>query len=99
MQMLVVDDMSMLTPVTFTKINVYLQKALESKFTFGRISVLLSGDMYQFPPVQRGLRRPALYQAAVMLGLGLSMPNDAHRVGAEIFTKFRMVTLDGQVRA
>ena len=98
-QLLVIDEVSMLTPVTLTKISTYLRLALESEYLFGGISVLLIGDFFQFPPIQRNLKNPALYQAAVMLGMGLKMPNDAYRVGAEIFTKFRKVTLDGQMRA
>ena len=97
--MLVIDEVSMLTPVTLAKINMYIQDALGSDYLFGGLDVLLIGDMFQFPPVQRGLRKPALYQAAVMLALGLNLPNDAYRIGAETFTKFQMVILDGQSRA
>ena len=98
-QLLIIDEISMLTAVTLAKINMYLQKALESEYLFGGIDIILIGDMFQFPPVQNTLSKPALYQAAVMLGLGLNMPNEAYRTGAQLFTKFRMVILDGQVRA
>ena len=98
-ELLVIDEVSMLTPVTLTKIDMYLPSSLDSDYLFGGLSVLLIGDMYQFPPVQRGLKKPALYQAAVMLALGLNLPNEAYRMGAQIFTRFRLVILDGQVRA
>ena len=61
-ELLIIDEVSMLTPVTSTKIYTYLRKSLESDYLFGGISVLLIGDMYQFPPVQRGLKKPALHQ-------------------------------------
>ena len=98
-QLLVIDEASMLTPVTLTKINTYLKQSLKSEHLFGGLSVILIGDFDQFPPVERGLKNPALYQAAVMLAQGMNMPNEAYRVGAEIFTKFRLVILKGQVRA
>ena len=98
-QVLIIDEVSMLTPVTLARINIYLQKSLENKFLFGGLDVILIGDMFQFPPIQPGLAKPALYQAAVMLGLGLTPPNEDYRRGAILFTKFRLVILDGQVRA
>ena len=97
--LLIIDEVSMLTPVTLTRIDTYLRECLEDQeHLFGGLDVLLIGDMYQFPPVSPGLKKPALYQAAVMLALGLNLPSESYRVGANIFTKFRMVILDGQKR-
>ena len=101
-QLLIIDEASMLTPVTLAKINFYLQQALGDDYLFGGVSILLIGDMYQFPPVEPYLRNPSLYQAAVMLALGLpanAFPNNAYKVGAQIFTRFRLVILDGQARS
>ena len=97
-QLLVIDEISMLTPVTLTKINFYLKSAFNNDYEFGGLSILLIGDMYQFPPVDK-LSHAALYQAAVALGMGLSFPNTACRTGAETFIKFRLVILNGQARA
>ena len=97
--LLIIDEMSMLTPVTLCRIDHYLRAALDTDYLFGGLDVLLIGDMWQFPPVAPGLAKPALYQAAVMLGLGLRLPNEAYRKGAATFIKFKMVTLKGQVRS
>ena len=97
--LLIIDEISMLTPVTLCRIDYYLRTALESDYLFGGLDILLIGDMWQFPPVSPGLAKPSLYQGAVMLGLGLRLPNDAYRIGSSLFTKFRLVILDGQVRA
>lgn len=61
--------------------------------------MLLIGHMYQFPPVQPGFETPSLHQTAVMLGLGLNMPNEEYRAGAQLFTRFQTVKLNGQVRS
>ena len=98
-EVLVIDEVSMLTPVTLNKISWSLQQTFGNEYLFGGFDVILIGDMMQFEPVQPGLRKPALYQAAVMLGLSMKLPNEAYRVGAELFTRFQMVVLDGQVRA
>ena len=96
--LLVIDEISMLTPVTLCRIEYQLRTSLENEYLFGGLDILLIGDMWQFPPVAPGLPKPALYQGAVMLGLGLRMPNEAYRIGASIFTQFTLVTLDGQER-
>ncbi len=97
--LLVIDEASMLTPVTLLRINNHLQLALNNKKLFGGLSVLLIGDMYQFPPVDEYLKKPALYQSVVMLALGKKLPHEAYTLGAILFTKFKMVRLKGQVRA
>ena len=66
--LLIIDEVSMLTPVTLSKINFYLQKAFENDYVFGGISVLLIGDMFQFPPIEQ-INNLALYQAAVQLAM------------------------------
>ena len=67
--LLIIDEMSMLTPVTLCSIEHYLRTSLNDDYLFGGLDILLIGDMWQFPPVAPGLAKPALYQAAVMLGL------------------------------
>ena len=97
--LLVIDEASMLTPVTLAKIDLYMRAALDEKYSFGGKDVILIGDMFQFPPIDDYLSKPALYQAAVALALGFKMPNEDYRVGASLFTKFRLVILEGLVRA
>ena len=57
------------------------------------------GDMFQFPPIGRKLRKPALYQAAVLCSRNRKLPNDCYRTGANLFMKFRLLRLKGQERA
>eukprot|EP01084_Bolivina_argentea_P200882 343436_1 len=45
------------------------EATFNNELLFGGLSVLLIGDMYQFPPVDEYLTKPALYQALVRLGL------------------------------
>ena len=55
--------------------------------------------MFQFPPVAPGLSKPSLYEAAVRLAMNENLPNVNYKIGAQVFTKFRLVILDGQARA
>ena len=97
-QLLVIDEASMMTPVTLARIDLHLRLSLESDLHFGGLHLLLPGDFFQFPPVS-GLAKPALYQAAVLCARGLRLPNDAYRTGAHLFTKFTLLILEEQVRA
>ncbi len=82
-----------------TKIDLHLRLALGNDWLFGGKDILLIGDMWQFPPVAPGLANPALYQAIVSVSCGRRAPNEAYRKGAHLFSKFKLVILDGQVRA
>ena len=57
------------------------------------------GDMFQFAPIGFKLRKPALYQAAVLCSRNRKLPNIAYRNGANLFMKFRLLRLKGQERA
>ena len=98
-QLIVIDEASMMTPVTLARIDLHLRLSLESDLPFGGLHILLIGDFYQFPPVSRGLAKPSLYQAAVLCARGLRLPNEAYRTGAHLFTKFKLLILDEQRRA
>ena len=98
-QLLAIDEASMMTPVTLAMIDLHLRLSLESDLPFGGIHFLLIGDFFQFPPVAPGLPKPSLYQAAVLCARGLRLPNDAYRTGAHLFTKFKLLILDEQIRA
>ena len=98
-QLVVIDEASMMTPVTLARIDLHLRLSLESDLPFGGIHLLLIGDFFQFPQVAPGLAKPSLYQAAVLCARGLRLPNDAYRTGAHLFTKFKLLILDEQIRA
>ena len=40
-----------------------------------------------------------MFQAAVLCARGLRLPNDAYQTGAHLFTKFKLLILDEQIRA
>ena len=44
------------------------------------------------------LRKPALYQAAVVVSTNKRVPNEAYRAGANLFTRFRLFVLNDQQR-
>ena len=82
-QLVVIDEASMMTPVTLARIDLHLRLSLESDLSFGGLHLLLIGDFFQFPPVSRGLSKPSLYQAAVLCARRLRLPNEAYRTGLE----------------
>ena len=55
--------------------------------------------MFQFPPIGRKLRKPSLYQAAVLCSRNRRLPNHSYRTGANLFMKFRLIRLQEQRRA
>ena len=96
---LIIDEVSMLTPVSLAQIDKNLRQSLNNSFIFGGLDIILIGDMWQFNPVQPGLSKPALYQAIVKLAQDKKLPNEAYEKGAKLFSLFKLVLLEGQVRA
>jgi len=72
--LIVIDEASMMTPVTLARIDLHLRLCFDCDKPFGGFDVILIGDFFQFPPVQEGMSKPALYQAAVRFSRGLSLP-------------------------
>ena len=95
--LILIDEASMITPVTLARIDLRLRHCFNPDLPFGGKHVLLCGDMWQFPPVS-GLRKPALYQAAVVVATNKKVPNEAYRAGANLFTKFKLFVLTDQQR-
>ena len=98
-RILVLDEVSMCNPVMFALIDLRLRQCFNPQKPFGGLHVILLGDMYQFPPIGRKLKKPALYQAAVLCSRYRKLPNMMYRSGANLFTKFRLLKLKGQERA
>ena len=63
---MVIDGASMMTPVMLARIAFHLSLSLELNSPFGRLHILVIGDIFQFPTVSRGFAKPSLYQAAVL---------------------------------
>ena len=95
--MLLIDEASMLTPVTLARIDLRLRHCFNPDLPFGGKHILLLGDMWQFPPVS-GLAKPALYQSAVVVATNKRVPNEAYRAGANLFTQFKLFVLKDQHR-
>ena len=95
--MLLIDEVSMMTPVTLARIELRMRQSLDPNLPFGGKHILLLGDMWQFPPVS-DLFKPALYQSAVVVATNKRVPNEAYRAGANLFTQFRLFVLNDQQR-
>ena len=97
---LVIDEVSMITPVTLARTDARLRQCLNPNKPFGGLHVILVGDMWQFEPVSKGLKKPALYQGMVLMARNRRLPpGDAYRTGVNIFSEFRLFLLGGQERA
>ena len=97
---LLIDEVSMLTPVTLARIDSRMRECLDPDKPFGGKHIILLGDMWQFEPVSFELRKPALYQGMVLLARNRKLPGDhAYRAGVNIFSNFRLFVLEGQKRA
>ena len=52
--LLIIDEISMMTPDLFDKLNELAKRIRANRKPFGGIQVLLVGDFYQLPPVRKG---------------------------------------------
>jgi ATP-dependent DNA helicase PIF1 len=52
LQLLIIDELSMMSEELFTKISEFLSIIKGSDLPFGGVQLVLSGDFYQLPPVQ-----------------------------------------------
>ncbi len=98
--LLVIDEASMVTPVMLAKIDYHLRAVFDKNYAFGGKDVVLVGDFWQFPPVTKKYKnKMALYQAAVRTERGLTAPNTNYTKGSKLFLLFKLVELQGQERA
>lgn len=51
MDVLIIDEVSMLSQRTFEQVSFVLEKVRKSSRPFGGVQVILSGDFYQLPPI------------------------------------------------
>ena len=54
LKVLIIDEVSMISPAIFTAMDTILQAFKKSSLAFGGVQVILSGDFFQLPPVSRG---------------------------------------------
>ncbi|MCP4053193.1 MAG: hypothetical protein GY739_09005, partial [Mesoflavibacter sp.] len=99
---LVIDEVSMLTPVTLARIDLHLRCAFNKDYVFGGKDIVLVGDFFQFPPISdNNIPFMALYQAAVRIQRNphIYVHNTNYEKGARLFMLFQLVQLRGQERA
>ncbi len=65
MNVLIVDEVSMLSPVLFSVMDRMFRMAKESDELFGGIQIIFSGDFFQLPPVARGQERRYVWQTSL----------------------------------
>jgi hypothetical protein len=56
LEVLIIDEVSMISPDLFETIDRILRKFKKSERPFGGVQVVLSGDFFQLPPISKGLR-------------------------------------------
>jgi ATP-dependent DNA helicase PIF1 len=54
LNVLIIDEVSMISPAVFTAMDLILKAFKKSVLPFGGVQVILSGDFFQLPPVSRG---------------------------------------------
>ncbi len=55
-KVLIVDEISMVSPFVFTTVNTILQKARGNDDPFGGVQLVMSGDFFQLPPVVKPMQ-------------------------------------------
>ena len=53
LKVLIIDEVSMISPAIFTAMDLILKGFKKSALSFGGVQVILSGDFFQLPPVSR----------------------------------------------
>jgi ATP-dependent DNA helicase PIF1 len=60
---LIIDEVSMMTPELFEKLDAVGRRLRGSSSPFGGIQIVLVGDFFQLPPVEKGAARRLLFQS------------------------------------
>lgn len=87
-QVLIIDEVSMLTPGLFEAVNTILQNVHFSPEPFGGIQVVLTGDFFQLPPVMREGEGPRfIWQTELwkQMDLAVCYLSERHRHGDKGF--------------
>ena len=96
--MLVIDEISMVTSEMLVEIDTKLRAAKNNDKPFGGVHVLLVGDFYQFPPVNHAKDNPPLYTGLVNLATKTGHMSKTAIQGASLFKLFKLMQLKTQNR-
>ncbi len=66
-QVLIIDEISMLSPATFNLIEAICREARQNQNPFGGMQVVLVGDFFQLPPVKKKKPQEEDYEQIVLL--------------------------------
>ena len=92
-RLVVIDEISMVSPELFSSIDARLQQASGNAVPFGGFCVVACGDFFQIRPVSG----QTLLEAALAVAKQKMSP--AATVGATLWQRFRLCTLSSQMRA
>lgn len=108
-RVLLIDEMSMVSPSNLGLVNLCLQQIMGNNMPFGNISIILSGDFAQIPPVPSGY---GLYNGVMDVfafngdtsskakgNANLGGVDGLGTIGADLFRHFAMLPLEQQMRA
>ena len=101
LKVLVIDEVSMLSPELFKTINVILQRFKFSNEPFGGVQLILVGDFFQLPPIQREIREQRfIFQTELWNELNLHIcyltTSHRHKEGETLFHILNEIR-DGEV--
>ncbi len=101
LKVLVIDEVSMLSPELFQTINVILQRFKFSNEPFGGVQLILVGDFFQLPPIQKEAREQRfIFQTELWNKLNLHIcyltSSHRHEEGETLFTILNEIR-DGEV--
>ncbi len=88
---LLIDEVSFVSAKMLSEVDTKLREIKSSQLPFGGLMVILSGDMFQLPPV----RELSLYSAVLKPKHSL---NEIESNGVNLFKSFQLIPLEEQMR-
>jgi ATP-dependent DNA helicase PIF1 len=90
-EMLIIDEISMISPEYLTKADATLKKVRSSKSFFGGIQLILVGDFFQLPPVSREQEKKYIFQDEIWKNINAScyvLKKNYRQLEDEIYSSF-----------
>lgn len=61
LKVLIIDEISMLSPLIFNFLNIWFQKIMGKKVFFGGVQLILVGDFLQLPPISKDKNKESMF--------------------------------------